>query len=59
MVDLQLAAAMGTLLPLLCQPLFDALTAAELRAGGAEDSVLDFTVTYEALEDFFNVLVGG
>jgi hypothetical protein len=58
-VHLELAAAVGALLPLLCQPLLDAVPAAELRAGGAQDCILDFTVTDETLEDFVNILVCG
>jgi hypothetical protein len=58
-VYLKLAAAMRALLSLFSEPLLDAVAAAELGAGGAEDCVLDLPVTDETLEDFLNVLVGG
>lgn len=42
---------------MLCQPLLDTVSAAKLRAGGTEYSVLDLSVADEAFEDLLDVLV--
>lgn len=56
-MNLQTTTAVRALLSLLCQPLLDAVSAAQLRAGGTEYSVLDLSVADEALEDLLDVLV--
>lgn len=57
LTDLQMASAMRALLPLLCQPLPDAISAAEFGARWAQDRVLNLTEANEALENLLNVLV--
>ena len=58
LVDLKMRPTMWTLLPLLSQPLPDAIAATKFGARWTQDSVLDLAKANEALEDLFNVLVG-
>lgn len=58
LTNLEVASAVGTLLPLLSQPLSDAVPAAKLGAGGTEHCVLDLSVADKTLEDLLNVGIG-
>jgi len=58
LTHLKVAAAVGALLSLLGKPLFDAVSAAKLRARRTENGILDLAITDETLEDFLDVLIG-
>lgn len=52
-----MASTMRTLLPLLSQPLLDAISTAQLRAARTQDSILDLAITNETFEYLLNILV--
>lgn len=59
LVDLEAAATVWALLPLLDDPLSDATSAGQFAAAWTNDRVFNFAEANETLEEFVNILVGG